>query len=116
MGLFGKDSSDDPLSDAALLKAVRQRILGELGERHATPSIINNAYGGSSHAGAPDTAGVMGILGGGAGGAGGEDPWDYSVDIRRDDNIDPVTGKKTGWNKTVRRHRTPKDSEHEKKK
>ncbi len=110
-GMGNKEPADDPLSDAALLKAVRRRLLDEVSARQAASSTINNnVYGGSAHAGgASDVGGLMGALGGGTGGAAGEDPFDYMVDIERRNMPADESGKSPGWTKHVRRHRSPKD-------
>jgi hypothetical protein len=109
MSIFG---GDDRYSDAALIRAARKRLLGELSAHKAASSsntINNNISSGGGH----DVGGLMGLLGSGGGqepGAGGSDPFDYLVDIERKDlDINPDTGKPHGWTKAVRRHRTPKD-------
>lgn len=119
--MFGRGGKDeDPLSDDALLKAVRRRILDEVSAKQAASSIINNnLYGGSAHAGgASDTGGVMGLLGGGNGGvtpANGDDPYSYFVDVARKDlPINPETGKPMGWEKSVHRYKKRKDDDEKK--
>lgn len=108
MGWFD-NHNDDGLDDAALVRAARKRLLGELSGKagskakkaDAVQSIINN-YGGG---------GVMDHLATRTpvGGEPGEDPYDYFVDISRKDlGINPETGKPIGWEKSVHRHRGDK--------
>jgi hypothetical protein len=118
--MFGH-GEEDPLSDTALLRAVRQRLLEQVQAKHEAQALTNNIYNSPATGGHAGAGGVMGELGGGGGGVSpgggnGEDPWDYMVDITRRDlpDINPHTGKPAGWEKTVRRHRTPKG--HDKKK
>ncbi len=106
------EKEDDPLSDRALVKAMRKRILDEISARQAAGAVINNY--GAAPGGHEPTSGVMGMLGGGGagggGGSGGEDPFDYLVNIEREDlPVNPETGKPKGWKKTVHRYRTPKE-------
>lgn len=95
---------EDPLSDKALIRAARKRLLSELGpasrkERAAASRqhVINNIYG--SGGGAP-SGGLMEHLGGSPA-AGAEDPFDYMVDITRENND-------KGWTKKVHRYRGEK--------
>lgn len=113
--MFGSND-DDPLSDTAMIKAMRKRLLEEISAKQAASNVIhNNVYGGSAHAGgASDVGGVMGLLGGNGGGTSEEDPFDYMVDIERKNMPPDESGKSPGWTKHVRRHRSAK--EHGKKK
>lgn len=123
--MFGM--GDDPeLTDADLVKAIRKRMLDEIGagKRPDSERIVNNVYGGPIVGG-----GVMDQLGGGGGGEGGglegmsPEDRDYFVDIMRQDYdpgdeamvIDPATGEKVpqklargGWSKNVHRYTSPK--------
>lgn len=105
---------EDPLGDAALIKAARKRLLAELdpelrkAESSANrASVVNNVYGGGHGSGG---GGLMDQLGGAAQGGSGEDPFDYFVNIQRKDlpDVNPVTGKPAGWEKTVHRYRQEK--------
>lgn len=101
------------VSDQALLSAVRQRILAEIQKKqeqhHA--AITNNVYG---HGGGTAEQSQHGMSQGVADQLGNstnaEDPYDYFVDITREDlpNINPATGKPAGWKKSVQRYRTKK--------
>lgn len=73
--------------------------------------IVNNVYGGSPF-------GLVERLGqtDGAVEPGAPDPYEYMVDIDREDVVDPETGEKKGWKKKVRRYRVPTGSPSEKKK
>lgn len=101
------------VGDDVLLRAVRQRILDEISakEAHHAASVINN-YGGGG--GAPHhSAGVQEQMG-------GMDPelYDYMVEIGKRDlpPSEEHMGKSPGWDKTVRRYRTPTDEPKGKKK
>ncbi len=101
MSMFG---DDDPLDDAALIKAARKRILRQLDAEQTgggANSVINN-YGGGG-------GGLMERMNGGGE---AEDPglYDYLVDIERRDlpEINPDTKKPVGWTKKVHRHREEK--------
>jgi len=106
--MFGFGDEDDETSDAALLKAVRKRILSEVSSPReaAAAKIINKVYGGGGGGGVMDRLGHQPQMGG----EGGEDPFDYFVNIQRKDlpDINPETGKPIGWEKTVHRYREPK--------
>lgn len=93
---------NDDLSDAALIRAARKRLLSEFdASTKPSPAITNNVYN------TPSQGGLMDHLGGGA--AGAEDPFDYYVDVsRKDAPINPDTGKPGGWEKSVHRHRDQK--------
>lgn len=114
MGLFG-DNEDERFSQD-LSKVMRKRILAEVAAKQARAaaaggggSVINNVYGGHATAGGGG-GGVMDRLGPSMGGGeGGEDPFDYLVDITREDlPLNPETGKPGGWKKHVHRHREEK--------
>lgn len=112
--MFGP-SPDDEVSDAALIRAARKRILGQLaGEKAAKQAaIVNNVYGGGG-------GGVMDQMAGrGAASPSpdGDDPYSYYVDITRKDlpDVNPHTGKPAGWEKSVHRYKQ-KRAEAEKKK
>lgn len=102
MSIFGGD--DDPVSDNALIRAARKRILAELEAKQAAQQSVINNYGGGGQVG----GGLMERMNG----AQGEDPglYDYLVDIERRDlpEKDPDTGKPIGWTKKVHRHREEK--------
>ena len=103
------------VTDQQLLAAMRQRILNEIEKRQEQQAIINNVYGGggdyqSRSSGVADQLGTA---------SDGEDPYDYFVDITREDlpDINPATGKPAGWKKSVQRYRKKKgESEPPKKK
>lgn len=101
--------AEQELSDAALIRAARRRLLGELGggQPSAAQHVINNVYGGG---GLMDRLGAVPPGGGEAGGGGADDPYDYFVDINRRNVTDPESGDVVGWDKNVHRYR------HEKKK
>jgi hypothetical protein len=100
---------EDDTSDPALLRAIRKRLLDEIGHRGGSDAaaVVNNIYGGHIPSGAP--AGVSDRM---SGQPSGEDPrdYDYMVDIIRKDlaDKDPDTGKPVGWEKSVHRYRNPK--------
>jgi hypothetical protein len=114
----------DAFDDAALIRAARERVLSELAGRESRRTqaqrIINNIYGGGGVADGLSP----GALGGGNGGAGlgtsdaGEDPYDYFVNIKREDlpDINPHTGKPVGWSKEVHRFRNRRDDDGDKSK
>jgi hypothetical protein len=121
---FGGDDEEAKF-EGAYKKAIRDRLLSEAkaqrsggrhrgGEDEAMAHIINNVYGGAGgHGGAGGGGGVMDRLGGGGGGGSahdGEDPFDYLVDITREDlpGVSEVTGKPPGWKKKVHRYREEK--------
>ena len=96
-----------PLDDQILLNAVRQRVLDDLNRREQQQQIVNNVYGGGGEGkGHVPMRGVAEQLGD----MGEEDPYDYFVDItRRDlDEMNPHTGKPSGWTKNVHRFRKKK--------
>ena len=64
------------VDDNALLAAVRQRILDEIGRKQEQQGIVNNIYGGGG--GHMPMRGVADQLGDAPE---GEDPYDYFVDI-----------------------------------
>lgn len=101
---FGK-SAEDELSDQALIRAARRRLLSEISQKANAQSVINNVYGGGG--------GVMDRLGGAPmtpPSSPDEDPYDYLVDITREDlpDVNPATGKPKGWKKSVHRYRGEK--------
>jgi hypothetical protein len=90
------------LGDDVLLNAVRQRILDELQAKQAAAVIHNNVYGGGgSHLGVQEQMGSLDD----------SDLHDYMVEIGKRDlpPSEEHMGKSPGWDKTVRRYRTPKD-------
>lgn len=104
------------LTDEALIRAIRKRLLEEISSPKEVDRIINNVYGAGPSAGQP-TSGVMGQLGNTGDVPEGEDPFDYFVDIAKrnvsEDEIDPETGevigqKPIGWDKNVHRYRKKK--------
>lgn len=102
----------NPISDDYLIQAARRRLLRMLEKEGGdAASIVNNVYGGGGSGGGAAGGGGGGGLGGmlEAMGGGGEDPFDYFVDIKREDlpDINPATGKPLGWKKTVHRFRSP---------
>jgi hypothetical protein len=114
---------EDPLSDAALIRAARKRLLSELepamkkaesSANHA--SVVNNVYGGGHGAG---DGGLMDRMGGGGStpAGEGEDPFSYFVDVTRKDlpDINPATGKPMGWEKSVHRYKQKRGEEEKKK-
>lgn len=105
----------DEIGDDALLAAIRKRLLDEIsgGRRSDAERIVNNVYGSMPSGGITERLYQGDIASGGD-----EDPYQYMVDIDREDTIDPETGKKTGWKKRVRRYRDsiPRDGEPGKKK
>ena len=89
------------LDDAALIAALRRRMLDELERRDDIKPIVNNIYG----------HGVGGLMGEAyQGDPENRDDYDYFVDIMRKDleDKDPETGKPLGWEKKVHRYRSPK--------
>ena len=104
---------DEQITDDALLNAVRKRLLQEILREQSSPNIdIKNIVGGGGEMSPP--SGVFE-------GMRQEDPTDYMVDITKSDvfpeGAEPGA-KPIGWNKLVRRYRTPRgqDIETEKKK
>lgn len=116
--MFGEEQ-DQELTDADLVKAIRQRMLDDIRKKADAERIVNNIYGGPVAGG-----GVMDQMGGGAsGGSPSPEDRDYFVDIMRQDYdpgdeamvIDPTTGEKIpqklargGWSKRVHRFTSPK--------
>lgn len=89
----------DDITDQALLAAIRKRLLDEIsgGRNTGTERIVNNVYGSMPAGGLTERL-YQGDMG-------GEDPYEYFVDIDREDVRDPETGEKIGWKKRVRRYR-----------
>lgn len=108
---------EDQISDQMLIAAARKRLLAELaggGGGGDAARIVNNVYGAGGGSGGG--GGVFeGLQGGGAGG-GGEDPFDYFVDITRENvpegGQNPLDPDQTlaggGWAKRVHRFRGSK--------
>lgn len=94
-----------------LREAIRDRILNEVKKPRDVDRIVNNVYGG------PLTSDKNQGLGGGVTGEMAEDmtpeEMDYFVNITRKDlpNLNPLTGKPEGWEKTVHRYTKPRGSE-----
>jgi hypothetical protein len=110
MGIFGSNE-DERYSDAAIIRAARKRLLEQIAAKAeaASPSFVNNVYGGG---GAPHMGGgVMDRMGSSASLSPEDDPYDYMVNILREDlpDVNPATGKPKGWSKTVTRSRVRKD-------
>ncbi len=103
MGLFGDDH------DKVLLSAIRKRLLDEIssGKRSDASAIVNNVYGSSPEGGGLTERLHRGEMEAPGPGTGGEDPYEYFVDIDRDDKTDE-DGHKIGWTKKVRRYRDKK--------
>ena len=104
-----------PITDAVLLEAIRQRMMDEIGKQRET-NVINNLIGGGSDA-LPAVRGSRGVgefVGQANPSSAGEglspEDMDYLVDITREDlpGLNPDTGKPRGWKKTVHRYRAPK--------
>lgn len=89
----------EDITDQALLAAVRKRLMDEIagGRSSEAERIVNNVYGAMPAGGLTERL-YQGEMG-------GEDPYEYLVDIDREDVRDPETGEKTGWKKRVRRYR-----------
>ncbi len=104
---------EDDFSDEAMLAAIRKRLMDEIARKGQGEKIVNNVYGGSPY-GLVERLGRDAAEGGGAG-AGEPDPYEYMVDIDREDVMNDK-GEKTGWRKKVRRYRTLTGSPGEKKK
>lgn len=109
-----------PITDAVLLEAMRQRLLDEISRRQET-NVINNLIGGSSDA-LPAVRGASGVSQYASPTSSAEDEidpalYDYFVDITREDlpDINPATGKPAGWKKSVHRYRAEKGKEPPKK-
>lgn len=86
----------DQVDDAALIAAVRRRLLQEIEHRREAAGVVNNVYGGSG-------GGVSGMMA--PGDSASPDDQDYFVDIMREDlDKDPETGKPRGWSKKVHRY------------
>lgn len=88
------------INDDVLLAAIRKRLLDEIGKRGDAERIVNNVYGSMPQGGGITERLYQGDIASG----GEEDPYQYFVDIDRDDKIDEE-GKKTGWTKRVKRYR-----------
>lgn len=97
MSLFGSDE-DERYSDAAITRAIRKRLLEQAAGKGmgAAPSakFVNNVYGGG---GVQDRMGAAMPPPAGA----DEDPFDYMVEIARENNPN-------GWTKKVHRYKAPK--------
>lgn len=110
---------EEDFSDEAMLAAIRKRLMDEI-SRSAGGSerIVNNVYGASPF-GLVERLNADSVQGAGPDinryGGEGEDPYEYMVDIDREDKIGPE-GEKIGWTKKVRRYRTLTGSPGEKKK
>lgn len=108
MGLFG---GGDDVNDKALVAAMRKRLLDEISSKRSDSSqIVNNVYGSDGGMGA---GGLRERLA--AQDSEGEDPYEYMVDIDREDKLGP-DGEKTGWTKKVHRYKVPTGMPGEKKK
>lgn len=92
---------DEDINDESLLRAIRKRLLDEISSGRSAERIVNNVYGSSP-------TGLVDRLNESYMGQSGEDPYEYFVDIDREDKIDPETGEKIGWAKKVRRYRDKK--------
>lgn len=121
---------DEQITDDALLNAVRKRLLQEIMREQESNQIINNIVGGGQ---APPSGGSIppGMFEGMRGQEQGEPDMDYGVDITRADvwadpskpgellpiGVMPPAGPEgkypdsIGWQKTVRRFRTPRGQE-----
>jgi hypothetical protein len=112
------EQQQQDISDIDLIRAIRKRMLDEIGSRGDAERIVNNIYGGSL----PSGGGVMDQLGGAASSSPEEDR-DYFVDIMRQnfepgdeaEFLDPQTGQpvkrpmeRGGWQKRVHRFSAPK--------
>lgn len=94
----------DPITEEMLLNAVRKRLLQELErEQQASSGVINNIYGGGLTG--PSRGGVFNQMADAT-----TDPglYDYMVDIKRRDVLDPESGEPIGWDKNVHRYRKKK--------
>lgn len=101
------NGEDQEITDAILVQAMRKRLLEEISSGRSpveAARIVNNIYGGSPSG----QNGVVEAMAAQGGLPGSEDPFDYFVDINREDVIDPQTGEKKGWSKKVHRYRAPK--------
>jgi hypothetical protein len=97
-------------TDEAMLQAIRRRLMDEISRTSGSSErIVNNVYGGSPF-------GLVERLGQEGPEPGAPDPYEYMVDIDREDVKDPETGEKVGWKKKVRRYRTATGMPGEKKK
>lgn len=102
MGIFSKD--EDPNSDEEMIKAIRKRLMDEIGRSSGgSERIVNNVYG-SSPSGLVDRLYQDKEV---SGDAGEDDPYEYMVDIDREDKLNEA-GEKIGWNKRVHRYRDKK--------
>lgn len=111
---------DEEINDQMLIQAARKRLLAELGGGGGS-HIENNIYGAPGLGGGEAQAGGGGLFDSlsGADKGGGEDPFDYFVDIARQ-NVDagqmnpfsdpdnPEVFDNSGWAKRVHRFRGSK--------
>lgn len=94
------------VDDARLVAAMRQRILDEINRRQEAHTLVNNIYGNNAGGPGESSHGVADQLGHSTS---EQDPYDYFVDITKEDMpVDPKTGKSPGWKKGVHRHREEK--------
>ena len=95
----------DEIGDDALLAAIRKRLLDEIsgGRRSDAERVVNNVYGSMPAGGITERL-YQGDLASG----GDDDPYQYMVDIDRQDTLDEE-GKKTGWKKRVHPYRMPRE-------
>lgn len=100
---MGRRKPEEDVSDEALIRAARRRLLAQIGPEAAARAA---APAPSSH---DMPGGLMGELGGGgASYAQGDDPFAYMVDIERHNLPPDASGKSPGWTKKVRRYRDDK--------
>lgn len=91
---------EEDLTDEALLKAVRRRLLAEM-EKGDAERIVNNVYNTPGGGHGDKGGGIFDQLAN----SGGEDPLEYYVDIERRNVADPENPEKSlGWDKRVRRY------------
>lgn len=98
--MFG--SNEDEEYTKELIAAMRKRLMDEVASGRGSEKIVNNVYGSSP-------TGLMDRLyqDHNSQETAGEDPYEYFVDIDRDDKLDDE-GNKIGWSKSVRRYRDKK--------
>lgn len=110
MGLFG-DDDEGQISDAALIAAIRKRLMDEISGGRASDAsqIVNNVYGSSPGGGGIVDRLYQSQFGDQDQGQGGDDPYEYYVDIDRTNKYDPEDPSRAiGWEKQVRRYRDKK--------
>ena len=95
------------ITDEAIMDAIREQMLARIKSQNDARTVNYMLGGGQSGA----KGGVFETLGAPSASpvTPDEDPdLDYFVDILKNDNIDPETGKSIGWKKKVHRYASPR--------